>query len=38
MTVFNSQARIWIGGRKDEFKKISNPYTGTMSGMIYVYC
>ena len=29
---FNSQARVWIGSRKDEFNKISNLYTGTLSG------
>ena len=32
MNVFNSQARIWIGGRKDEYGGISNAFSGTMSG------
>ena len=34
MKVFNNQARVWIGGRKDAFGNINNAFSGTMSGKL----
>ena len=36
MKVFNNQARVWIGGRLDEFGNINNAFSGTMTGLLHV--
>ncbi|KAK3584589.1 hypothetical protein CHS0354_040294, partial [Potamilus streckersoni] len=35
MSVFNNQARVWIGGRKDSRGQINNGFIGTMSGFVF---
>ncbi|XP_052769324.1 neurexin-1-like isoform X2 [Mya arenaria] len=35
MTVFNSQARVMIGGRLDSHGRISKAFHGTVSGLVY---